>query len=46
MKFEVRTANGRVLFWTEHKECQPSREELASLRRAGLVIVKDGKVVK
>lgn len=46
MKFEVRTEKGTVLFWTEHRECQPGREELASLRRAGLVIVKDGKVVK
>lgn len=45
MKLEIKTAKGRVLFWTEHRECQPSREELASLRRAGLVIVKDGKVV-
>ena len=46
MKLEVRTEKGRVLFWTEHPECLPGREELASLRRAGLMIVKDGKVLK
>lgn len=28
MKFEIRTEKGTVLFWTEHRECQPGGRSL------------------
>lgn len=42
MLFEVRLS-GVVMFWTEHEECVPSRAAIASMRKAGYQIYRDGR---
>lgn len=44
-RFEVRR-DGRVMAWTEHKECIPPRERRDELRKAGYRLLLDGKTWK
>lgn len=45
IRFEVRR-DGRVMAWTEHRECIPNRERRDELRRAGYRLLLDGKTWK
>ena len=44
-RFEVRR-DGRVMAWTEHKECIPPKERRDELRKAGYRLLLDGKIWK
>ena len=44
-RFEVQR-DGRVMAWTEHKECIPPRERRDELRKAGYRLFLDGKIWK
>ena len=44
MKLEIYGPDGKRKFWTEHRECIPTR--LKEMQAAGYKIVVDGKRVK
>lgn len=45
MIFEV-FRGGQRLFWTADKSCVPSETEIQSMKKAGLKIKVDGKILK
>lgn len=44
--FEVRNANGAVLYQTEYPSCYPDRERRDELRKAGYKLYLGGKVFR